>query len=717
MLLGKPTAGRPVFAGPLMETAASRPLTARIARSLRAAELTWSPLRRQLVRVLLDAVALSVCLWLAFLVRFEWRLSAFRLEQAALTWPFILTLQFLALKFLRVPRFSWSRFGLLEVRSVALAFAASAALLLALRYGGAFFLESHPGVRYLILPSGIILIDTTLALIALSGLRALRRMQVEYYDLSRHGNNGEHRERAIVIGAGRAGHRLVKDLARLPDLGFRPVAFVDDDPRLLGRLIQGVPVLGDTTALAEIARTRRADLALIAIASANRAAMRRIVGLCEAAGLKTKIVPPLFDVISGRVGITQVRDVAIEDLLGREPVEFADSTAATVLDGRVVMVTGAGGSIGSELCRQIVSHAPSRILLVERAEAALYTIHREITTLGVAAEVIPAIADVSDEPRMRALFREHRPHTVFHAAAHKHVPMMEDNPGEAIRNNFLGTKQLADLADEYEVEDFVLISTDKAVNPTSVMGATKRLAELYIQDLQQRSDTRLVAVRFGNVLGSSGSVIPLFKDQIARGGPVSVTHPDMVRYFMTIPEACRLVLEAAGLEDRGAVMVLDMGEPVKIVDLARAMIRLSGFEPERDIAIEYVGIRPGEKLFEELALDAERVDATSSRKIFVWRYQAPPSASIERLVRSVSQCVFAPPAEVRRTLREALPEYTPVGDDLVASRAGRDDPERSFGKPGRSRRPIQWKRLPDPAEGEGRLGHPGRVDPGASTAG
>jgi FlaA1/EpsC-like NDP-sugar epimerase len=697
-----------------METITSRPIPEKIVRALQAVDRSWVPLRRQTLRTLLDGTALSLCLWAAFLIRFDWRLSAFRLEQAALIWPFVVALQFLTLHLFRVPRFSWRMFGLSEVRSAALAIGAGAAVLLGLRYGCESFLESHSAVRYLLVPGGIILIDATLALISISGLRALRRMQVEYSELTRHGGDTPQRERAIVIGAGRAGHRLVKELGHRPDLGIHPAAFVDDDPRLKGRLIHGIPVLGGTTELAEIAEARRATLALIAIASANRTAMRRIVRRCEAAGIKTKIVPPLFDVISGRVGITQIRDVAIEDLLGREPIEFTDSTAASVLDRRVVMVTGAGGSIGSELCRQILDHSPARIILVERAEGALYNIHRELLSADAGSTIVAAIADVGDAPRMRALFQKHRPHTVFHAAAHKHVPMMEDNPGEAIKNNFLGTKQLADLSDEFEVEDFVLISTDKAVNPTSVMGATKRLAELYIQDLQKSSSTRLVSVRFGNVLGSSGSVIPLFRDQIAQGGPVSVTHPDMVRYFMTIPEACRLVLEAAGLDDRGAVMVLDMGDPVRITDLAEAMIRLSGFEPGRDIEIEYVGMRPGEKLFEELALDEERVNATTSRKIFVWQFQAPPAIPMHRILERLGKIGAAPPTRVREILQEVLPEYAGGSNGLTAANRSDRKPAASFGESQPTAQPIQWRRVPDSPRP---IDRSDRVEPGASSTG
>ena len=365
--------------------------------------------------------------------------------------------------------------------------------------------------------------------------------------------------------------------------------------------------------------------------------------------------------ISGRVGISQIRDVAIEDLLGRDPVDFSSSSAKKSLTDRVVMVTGAGGSIGSELCRQILGARPAELVLVERAEGSLYDIHRElIVQTGRPDTVVPAIADVTDARRMRALFRRHRPDVVFHAAAHKHVPMMERNPAEAIKNNFLGTKRMVDLSCEYGARDFVLISTDKAVNPTSVMGASKRLAELYIQARQETCPTRLVAVRFGNVLGSSGSVIPLFREQIANGGPVTVTHPAMTRYFMTIPEACRLELEAGSLGATGAILVLDMGEPVGILDLAEQMIRLSGFEPGEEIGIRYVGLRPGEKLHEELSLDEEEIDQTSSEKIFVWRSVVAPVEPLEATIRRFRGVEDLSPEEVVAQLMEVIPEFRPA---------------------------------------------------------
>ena len=629
--------------------------------TLTQSELSTRPARRQrsmrLLRVVLDFTVLSACVWLAYLLRFDWRLPPKSAQQALIAWPLIVGLQYALLTAYRVPRFSWSYFSLHEVSRIGASVAVALAVLLLVRYGGNEIMAEESAIRAILVPSGVAVINAVLAMLGLTTVRAMRRMQLERHNLLTHRDLPAERVPAIIIGAGQGGHMLLKELRRRPDLGFHPVAFVDDDPELSGKIIHGVQVLGSTDSLAEIARQRGAKTALLAMATVNRPAMRRIIDICNAAGVPAKMIPPLHDVVSGRVGITQVRDVAIEDLLGREPVQFNDVLTSKTIHGKTVMVTGAGGSIGSELCRQINQLGAGSLILVEQAENAMFHIHREILPEAGNTELIPAIADVTDVARMRQLFKDHRPEIVFHAAAHKHVPMMESNPYEAIKNNFLGTKGVAELAHEFGTADFVLISTDKAVNPTSVMGSTKRLAELAIQDLQKRSETRFVAVRFGNVLGSAGSVIPLFREQIARGGPVLVTHKDMTRYFMTIPEACRLVLEAGGLGEKGSIMVLDMGEPVRIMDMAEQMIRLSGFEPHQDMEIKIVGLRPGEKLYEELALDNERVDSTTVKKVFVWRSQAEPTSPISEIVKRTSSLSNTDPSQVRDFIADVLPEY------------------------------------------------------------
>jgi FlaA1/EpsC-like NDP-sugar epimerase len=378
-------------------------------------------------------------------------------------------------------------------------------------------------------------------------------------------------------------------------------------------------VLGTTADLARVAEKKRATQALITIANAPGREMRRIAEICRARSMPAKVIPGIYEIVGGQVNLSRIRELKIEDLLGREPVALDQSALSEELRGKIVMVTGAGGSIGSELCRQVCRFAPARLVLLEQAENALFNIHREIQAAYPDQQVVPLVADICDERRVHWAMRTYHPEVVLHAAAHKHVPMMEWNPDEAVRNNVFGTVTLANAAHEQGVSMFVMISTDKAVNPTSVMGATKRVAEIYAQVLARHSRTRFVTVRFGNVLGSAGSVIPIFEEQIARGGPITVTHPDMKRYFMTIPEACQLVLQAGTMGSGGEIFILDMGEPVKIVDLARDMIELCGLVPGEDIEIQFTGLRPGEKLFEELSVSDENADKTRHSKIFVGR--------------------------------------------------------------------------------------------------
>jgi FlaA1/EpsC-like NDP-sugar epimerase len=441
-----------------------------------------------------------------------------------------------------------------------------------------------------------------------------------------------------------------------PQLGHRIVGFIDDDRLKIDTLISGHKVLGPMSELPRVVKKSGAQQAIISIAAISGPAMRAIVHACEAVNLPVKVIPGIHEIIAGHVSLSRIREVTIEDLLGRDVVVLDTTSLQAALSGKVALVTGAGGSIGSELCRQIGRFAPSRIVLVEQAENALYQIHRELSVMFRDIPVVPCIADVCDATRIDEVFSRWKPDTVFHAAAHKHVPMMEWNPGEAIKNNVFGTRTVVDASDLHGVAEFVMISTDKAVNPTSVMGATKRCAELYVQAKSRASKTKFVAVRFGNVLGSAGSVIPLFKEQIAAGGPVTVTHPEMKRYFMTIPEACQLVMQAATLGDSGDIFVLDMGEPVRIADLARDLIRLSGMT-ESDIRIAYTGLRPGEKLFEELSTSGENMTKTKHPKIFIGRIAAVPLAEVTAgyaRLHTISNSSSV--AEVRAALGAMVPE-------------------------------------------------------------
>ncbi|OMF59354.1 hypothetical protein BK139_13205 [Paenibacillus sp. FSL R5-0490] len=424
-------------------------------------------------------------------------------------------------------------------------------------------------------------------------------------------------KRALIVGAGAAGTMLARQLLKNKDAEIKPVAFIDDDPKKYKLHILGLPVVGNSKRIKKMAETLDIDHIVIAIPSLSKDEMKRIYEECAGTRAKTVIMPLIEDVMLGNVSFNQFRDVQVEDLLGRDPVELDINSISKKLTGKTILVTGAGGSIGSEICRQVCKFKPKKLLLLGHGENSIYQIDMELRNqYRMEIEILPVIADIQDGSRIFEVMDIHRPDVVYHAAAHKHVPLMEYNPKEAVKNNVIGTKNVAEAADTFGVGTFVLVSSDKAVNPTNVMGSTKRIAEMVIQELDKHSATKFVAVRFGNVLGSRGSVIPLFKKQIQAGGPVTVTHPDMTRYFMTIPEASRLVMQAGALARGGEVFVLDMGEPVKIVDLARNLITLSGYS-EEEIGIQFSGIRPGEKMYEELLGENEVHKEAVFPKIFI----------------------------------------------------------------------------------------------------
>ncbi len=409
----------------------------------------------------------------------------------------------------------------------------------------------------------------------------------------------------------------------------RVVGILDDDLNKVGRKIHNIKILGTTDEVKRIVEENNIDEIIIAMANVSKEEKRAIIEKCQQTKCKLKTLPGIYEIIDGKVDIKKIRDVEIDDLLGREPIKTNLSEISNYIEEKVILVTGGGGSIGSELCRQIASFNPKHLIIVDNYENNAYAIQQElIRKYGKELNLSTIIASIREEVRMEEIFKTYRPEVVFHAAAHKHVPLMEKSPSEAIKNNIFGTYKVANLADKYNVRRFVLISTDKAVNPTNIMGATKRAAEMIIQTLNERSNTEYVAVRFGNVLGSNGSVIPLFKKQIEEGGPVTITHPDIIRYFMTIPEAVGLVIQAGAMAKGGEIFILDMGEPVKILDLANNLIRLSGFEPGVDIKIKYTGLRPGEKLYEELLMSEEGITKTDNKKIFIGK---PVDFSIDRV--------------------------------------------------------------------------------------
>ncbi len=501
---------------------------------------------------------------------------------------------------------------------------------------------------------GLLVLDLFTTIIVVAGLRMLVRLYHEEFFSETRGTA----RRFLIIGAGNAGEALLREMLRRKDTNYEVVGFVDDDTLKQGMSIHGIEVLGTVEQLPEICKKKSIDEIAIAIPSASRKELRRVVQICQGTKLRFSTVPSLTDIASGKLKVSQMRDVDINDLLGRDVVQLDLGRIETFLKDKIILVTGAGGSIGSEMCRQVCMFGPKSLLLVEQAENPLFFIERELQRDFPSVPIRAIICDITEKSRVDQVYQTHRPQVVIHAAAHKHVPLMEGNPGEAIKNNVVGTRNMADAADTFGASDFVMISTDKAVNPTSIMGSSKRVAEMYIQDLNNTSKTHLVTVRFGNVLGSNGSVIPIFNKQIADGGPVTVTHPEMTRYFMTIPEASQLVLQAATMGTGGEIFLLDMGEPVKIVDLARELITLSGFRVGEDIEIEYSGLRPGEKLFEELSIEGEDMIPTQHPKIAIWKTitkdRQTLRAGIEEVV-NVAQTQDR--SKIVVAIKKLIPEY------------------------------------------------------------
>lgn len=467
-------------------------------------------------------------------------------------------------------------------------------------------------------------------------------------------------KRVLIIGGGDAGAIIIRELRSHSELKSVPVAIIDDDLLKIGKKINGVPIVGDRTAIEEVVEKKKIDEIIIAIPSASKKNIHQIYEECAKTDCKVKILPSVSELIDEKVVIQKIRDVDIEDLLGRDPIQLDMDEIAFYLKGQVVLVTGGGGSIGSELCRQIAGFGPKQLIILDNYENNLYDIQNELLYQYTDLNMVPVIANIREKQRLESIFAKYRPGVVFHAAAHKHVPLMEANPTEAIRNNVFGTMNVAECADKFGAKRFVLISTDKAVNPTNIMGATKRIAEMIIQAVNKHSKTEFVAVRFGNVLGSNGSVIPLFKKQIEQGGPVTVTHPDVIRYFMTIPEAVQLVMQAGAMAKGGEIFVLDMGQPVKIYDLARNLIKLSGFEPDVDVKIEFTGLRPGEKLYEELLMAEEGLQATKNDKIFIAQPTAIDYAMLKAEINGLKDILMTNTEAIGEFIQNIVPTYSNV---------------------------------------------------------
>jgi len=613
------------------------------------------------VQVFLDVSLLLAAFVAAYLLRFDFHMPDNEVRNLLTQIPLVVLVQFVALTILGARSSIWRYTDLAHIKSFVYAAVASLMVIVLLRLS---LPKPHAAWR---VPLSVSLIDVLLAFGGAYAIRVMRRAEYEYKQkrtqLKKHINgngNGKTKSKrsVLLIGAGRAGSLAAKEIEARGDLDLEIKGFVDDDRSKLGRsVVQGRRVLGTTQDLPRLVHTHGINHVVITIAHASRHQIHRIVQICESIPVKVRIIPELYEIIEGRVEISRIRDVEIEDLLGREPIELDTESIRRELAGKTVMVTGAGGSIGSELARQVQRFAPASILLVERAEFALFDVDCELRANNPAQTIVPLVVDVGDEPSMRAIFNLYRPQVVIHAAAHKHVPLMESNSTEAVQNNTLNTRLLAGMAGEFKAEVFVMVSTDKAVRPTSIMGASKRAAELVVQDLNSQYDTRFVAVRFGNVIGSAGSVIPIFREQIRNGGPVTITDKRMKRYFMTIPESAQLVLQASVIGQGGEVFILHMGEPVRIMDLAESLITLSGLKPHEDIQIIETGMRPGEKLYEELSFETEKTVPTSHPKIFINKLDTPEPETVRTALKVLARLVQERNEdELRRFLNGLLPE-------------------------------------------------------------
>jgi FlaA1/EpsC-like NDP-sugar epimerase len=602
--------------------------------------------------ILSDIAALIGSLWLGYQIRFDFSVP----PETQHTFPLIF-LWVIALK-----EFCLWRFRRYELLLGHFTVSESSSLFWALLVPSLFiFGVSNQLGSDFAPPRSVVLTDFGFSVIGLTAIRLAFRPAKQ--NRSTNGARPHKRvRRAGIIGAGLVGTALAREFEQRRDLGLQAVAFFDDDRLKWGKRILDVPIVGAPESLLNGKGDLELEEVIIAMPSASAARVAEIAAILRKLHIKFSTVPSIYELTTGQAQVGQLRPVELQNLLGREQVQLGSEEIQRTLRGSVVMVTGAGGSIGSELCRQIAAYGPRKLLLVEQSEVQLFQIEQELIDAGFGDRIVPLVADVLDRPRLEHLFEQFKPEVLFHAAAHKHVPMMEIQPGEAVKNNAFGTMQLAEMAQSFNVERFILISSDKAINPTNVMGATKRLAEICVQSLyaSHPERTRFMAVRFGNVLGSSGSVVPLFNKQIAAGGPVKVTHPEVTRYFMTIPEAVGLVLQSAAQGRGGEIFLLDMGKPVKILDLARQLIQLSGRVPDQDIRIEFTGLRPGEKLFEELCYKGENVTTTTHPKIHRLVCEAVPLKRVRHILNDlIWQSDLLEPEQLKQLLKWAVPEYQP----------------------------------------------------------
>ena len=610
-----------------------------------------TPFNRFLFFVSWDVILLSLSVYVAFLLRFGGEISSLHKTLLLPAVLLFVPVQVLILASFRVYRSSWSYFGMYEMWNIVKAMIFSVFVLagVSLLLRDVYFLSR--------LPRSIFAINFFCALFFTSGLRISKRF---YLHILKGRSVPSQSKATLIIGAGNAGEQLVRDMKRNTDSSYRPVGFVDDDFQKKNLNIHSVKVYGGREMLPELALRMDVEAVILAIPSASPKEVRSVLDYVHKAGISDiKTIPGLNEILAGKVSLTDLKEIRIEDILGRDQAEVDQALIRHSLRGKRIMITGAGGSIGSELLRQVVHFRPERVVALDIDETELFHLEQELKGQAGGVRVCPVVADVRDRAKMHWVYDNHRPHVVFHAAAYKHVPIMEDYPEEAIKANIFGTRVVAELAVEFGVERFVMVSTDKAVRPTNVMGATKRVAEKIVKELNEKGVTRFASVRFGNVVGSRGSVIPIFQKQIREGGPVTVTHAEMTRYFMSIPESVLLILQAGAMATGGEVYVLEMGDPVKIIDMAREMIRLHGLEPDVDIPIVFSGIRPGEKMYEELLTVREDVENTCHPKI----YKAQDSKLAEQVLCRISTLeplVLDPdPVVLRTSLQELVSTYRP----------------------------------------------------------
>lgn len=625
-----------------------------------------------IIIVCIDIILLCASWYGAFLLRFNFSIPVEYSRMAVTLLPFVILIKIIVFYFLNLYRGMWRYTSLVDLFNIIKASVLSTLTIIC------FVIFTH-GLRGF--ARSVFIIDCVSTILFISGSRVCLRLYFEM--ISEGGLNGSliykflGRGRKIkdainllIIGAGNTGEKIFREILNNPRLSYNVVGFLDDDYGKQKKRIHGVPVMGRIDEIKYIAEKLNAHEILIAVPSASSSEMRTIVEQCKQTGLPFKTLPGIGELIDGKVTVNAIRDVAYRDLLGRKVVHMKEDLIGQYIQQKRVLVTGAGGSIGSELCRQICRFNPQTLILFDQAESSLYDIDLELRKNFPHIKIVPLLGDIRNRERLVRAFDEHRPHNIFHAAAYKHVPMLEIQPWEAILNNIDGTRNLIDIAEQFQVERFVLVSTDKAVRPTNIMGATKRITELLAQGQgcdgrDGRAVTRFITVRFGNVVGSVGSVVPLFKKQIKQGGPVTITHPDVTRYFMTIPEASQLILQAGAMGDGGEIFILKMGKPVKIVDMARDMIRFSGLEPDKDIKIEYIGLRPGEKLYEELITSGEDIVPTEHKKIMVLKStpceQNKLNGNIDRLLETAKT---QDEEKIRIMLKEIVPEYMPNGKGI-----------------------------------------------------